>query len=72
MIVNSSSGEENDKDEPYDPKERDSFGCTRGLRHVIKKKYEMLEVLGKGSYGTVSKGKCRQTGRIVALKVMEN
>lgn len=32
----------------------------------------MVEVLGKGSYGCVSKGKCKATGRIVALKVMEN
>ena len=32
----------------------------------------MIEVLGKGSYGCVSKAKCLKTGRIVALKIMEN
>ena len=32
----------------------------------------MIEVLGRGSYGCVTKGKCRTSGRLVALKVMEN
>ena len=30
-----------------------------------------MELVGKGSYGSVSKGKCKKTGRIVALKVIE-
>ena len=42
------------------------------MRRQILKKYEILEVLGKGSYGCVSKAMCLKTGRIVALKVMEN
>ena len=31
-----------------------------------------MHTLGKGSYGTVSKAKCKATGRIVALKILEN
>ena len=30
----------------------------------------MTEVIGRGSFGVVSKGKCKLTGRNVALKVM--
>jgi serine/threonine protein kinase len=30
-----------------------------------------VELVGKGSYGSVSKGKCKKTGRTVALKVIE-
>ena len=41
------------------------------MRQAIEKKYEILELLGKGSYGYVSKGKCKTSGRQVALKVME-
>ena len=57
---------------PQDPKSKDKYGATWALKKQILKKYEFIEVLGKGSYGCVSKGKCRDTGRIVALKVMEN
>lgn len=32
----------------------------------------MIEVIGKGSYGCVSKAKDKDTGRLVALKVMKN
>ena len=42
------------------------------LKTEICKKYEVLQILGKGSYGCVSKGKCLTTGRFVALKVMKN
>ena len=41
----------------------DEYGCTPDLLIQIKKKYELKEVLGKGSYGTVSKGICLTTGR---------
>ncbi len=29
-----------------------------------------MEIIGKGSYGFVAKGKCRITNRVVALKIM--
>ena len=44
----------------------------KSLRKAIGKRYKVIEVIGKGSYGCVSKAKCRNTGRIVALKVMKN
>jgi serine/threonine protein kinase len=31
-------------------------------------KYEKLEKIGEGTYGTVFKGKHRETGEVVALK----
>ena len=49
---------------------RDKFGATPALRQQIDKKYEMVEVIGKGSYGCVSRGKCKKTGRQVAIKIM--
>ena len=57
---------------PEDQTAKDKYGATWLLRKQITKRYEFIEVLGKGSYGCVSKGRCKQTGRIVALKVMEN
>jgi serine/threonine protein kinase len=32
----------------------------------------MLEIIGIGSYGCVSKAKCISTGKIVALKVLSD
>jgi len=29
-----------------------------------------MEIIGKGSYGFVAKGKCKTTGKVVALKIM--
>ena len=55
-----------------DPTKKDKFGTTKALRIAISRQYEIIEVLGKGSYGCVSKAKCKTTGRVVALKVMEN
>ena len=52
----------------YDTK--DEFGAIKILREAIDKKYRLTEHLGKGSYGYVSKGVCRTTGKEVALKVM--
>ena len=79
---NDSNQKENDSDDndddddsssiDGDPNEKDKFGATRNLRRQILKKYEIIEVLGKGSYGCVSKAMCLKTGRTVALKIMEN
>ena len=52
--------------------ESDVFQMKKTLRRTISKKYEILGYLGKGSYGCVSKGRCRETGRLVALKTMKN
>ena len=30
--------------------------------------YDVLEKIGEGTYGSVSKARCRSTGKIVALK----
>ena len=55
-----------------DENARDKYGATRALREAIEQKYEMTSVIGKGSYGCVSRGVCRATGREVALKIMIN
>ena len=33
---------------------KDEFGITRKLRVAINRKYEVIEVVGNGSYGCVS------------------
>ena len=35
----------------YLPEEKDEFGITRKLRNAINSKYEVIEVVGNGSYG---------------------
>ena len=35
---------------------------------TISEDYQLLSKLGKGSYGTVVKARCRTTNRIVAIK----
>ena len=64
--------EKTDSREAEDPALKDKFGATKALRNAIEQKYEIMEFVGKGSYGSVSKGKCKLTGRIVAIKIMEN
>lgn len=54
-----------------DPKKRDKFGMNEVMAEAVRKKYKVLSVIGKGSYGCVSKGICRKTGKEVALKVMQ-
>ena len=44
---------------------------NEAMADVVRKKYKILSVIGKGSYGCVSKGICRKTGKEVALKVMQ-
>ena len=51
---------------------KDEYGITKKLRTAINKKYEVVEVIGNGSYGCVSQGKCKTTGRTVALKIMKS
>ena len=41
------------------------------MAEAVRKDYKILSVIGKGSYGCVSKGVCRKTGKEVALKVMQ-
>jgi mitogen-activated protein kinase 1/3 len=45
---------------------------TKPMRKAISQKYKILQLIGKGSYGCVSKAKCLDTGKTVALKVMQN
>ena len=51
--------------------DKDKFGARNALRNLIQAKYEITEVIGRGSYGCVSKAKCLKTGKIVAIKVFE-
>lgn len=55
-----------------DENAKDECGITAKLRVAIDKKYEVIEVVGHGSYGCVSQGKCKKTGRLVAMKIMRN
>ena len=50
----------------------DEFGAKKALRTAISKRYTMMEVIGKGSYGYVSRASCKITGRDVALKILFN
>lgn len=61
-----------DSDPDEDVLAKDNFEMIKGLRKVIAAKYKVVEVIGKGSYGCVSKAQCKQTGKFVALKVMKN
>ena len=62
---------ESEKDKK-DVKDKDQFEMIKSLRKTILRRYKIIEVIGKGSYGCVSKAKCKETGRLVALKVMKN
>lgn len=50
----------------------DEFGVRKALRTAINKRYTFMEVIGKGSYGYVSRASCKITGRDVALKILFN
>ena len=43
---------------------------NKEMRDLIIPKYEITELIGKGSYGCVTKGICKKTAKIVALKVI--
>jgi len=51
----------------YVGKEEKEFGYSRDF----EVRYELLEQLGKGGYGTVYKARERQTGEMFAVKVLE-
>lgn len=51
--------------------EKDVFGAKNALRQQILTKYELINVIGKGAYGCVSKAKCINTGKFVAIKIFE-
>lgn len=51
--------------------DKDKFGARNALRSIIQSKYELIEVIGRGSYGCVSKAKCNKTGKLVAIKIFE-
>ena len=55
---------------PVENENRDKYGMNKLMRDCIVKKYELKSIIGKGSYGCVTKAKCKRTGREVALKVM--
>ena len=55
-----------------DGETKDEYGIMKKLRTEISKKYDITSLIGKGSYGCVSKAICQQTGRKVALKIMKN
>jgi len=42
------------------------------LKVVVDASYELLELIGNGSYGFVAKGKCRKSGRMIAIKIMKS
>jgi serine/threonine protein kinase len=51
---------------------KDSYGIMKKLNIAISKKYEVVEMVGNGSYGTVMKAKDKKTDTLVALKVMKS
>jgi serine/threonine protein kinase len=55
-----------------DMESKDQFGIMNKLKVAIQRKYEIIEMVGNGSYGTVMKAKDKVTGVQVALKVMKS
>ena len=51
--------------------ETEKNGLKPLLKKKIEKKYEIVKLIGRGSYGHVHKAKCKATGNTVALKVMK-
>ena len=43
---------------------------TAQLRKLVEQKYEIVQLVGRGSYGYVSQGTCLKTNKEVALKVI--
>jgi serine/threonine protein kinase len=42
------------------------------LKKVVDASYELIELIGNGSYGFVAKGRCKKTNRIIAIKIMKS
>ena len=38
----------------------------------VQEKYELLELIGKGTFGEIVKAMCKQSGEIVAIKYMHS
>lgn len=49
---------------------KDFNGATISLRQAINRQYTVVEILGRGSFGLISRAKSKETGQEVALKVM--
>lgn len=64
-VMKSKSGQnkphEEINDSSSDLEAKDSFGIMHKLKIAITRKYEIIEMVGNGSYGTVMKAKNRQT-----------
>ena len=63
-----------DKNDNKQPKKEsfDDMGVSKSLKDAITQKYEIFDVIGKGTFGFVTQGKCLTTKKPVALKVMIN
>ena len=59
-------------DDSPESKDKDPLGLLPSLRYAIEQQYELIEMIGNGSYGFVSKAKCKKTNEIVAIKIMKN
>ena len=49
-----------------------SIGALGSIWNKVTEDYELLDILGKGTYGLVVKAKHRSKKRMVAIKLMEN
>ena len=39
---------------------------------LLKDRYEMIKILGEGSFGQVMRARCQKTGGFVAIKLIKN
>lgn len=59
-------------DDSPENRKKDPLGLLPSLRYAIEQQYELVEMIGNGSYGFVAKGKCKRTKELVAIKIMKN
>lgn len=59
-------------DGSMDMEAKDQYGIINKLKVAIQRKYDIVEMVGNGSYGTVMKAKNRLTEELVALKIMKS